>query len=131
MKTFREIIKESPVGLVGRTKDSEALQHIEDTNLAKEFRKIVRELGGKNVARQLLAGMDNEGKKALVEKEQSIESYLRDLGFKIKSENPTKYGKEIEFFKKEHAQEAFEDLKDAGFGDKFDMSLAHNTIMYS
>ena len=68
MKSFREHVKlqESPVGMVGRTKDIEAAEHIENSNIAKEFRKIVKKLGGKNVARQLLAGMDNSGTKVEV-----------------------------------------------------------------
>ena len=57
MKSFREIIK-SPVRLGTRTKDSEALAHIETSILEKEFRKIVKQLGGKNVARQLLVSMN-------------------------------------------------------------------------
>ena len=43
MKNFRELVSdlhESPVGKVGRTKDIEAQEHIENTNLEREFRKI-------------------------------------------------------------------------------------------
>ena len=133
MKTFRELTKqnESPVGKVGRTKDSEAAEHIEGSDLAKKFRKIVKQLGGKNVARQLLAQMNQKGDKVVVEGKETIESYLRDAGFKIKSEEPTKNGKEIEFFKKADAKEAYEDLKSAGFGEKYTINLAHTIITYS
>ena len=138
MKTFRDLIKdenkvvESPVGLVGRTKDSEALTHIEDSNLAKEFRKIVKQLGGKSVARQLLAGMDNSGKEVKVyENKETIETYLRNSGYKLKNEIPTKTGKELEFYKVEQAEAAFEDLKSTEFSTEYNIYLSNATIKYS
>lgn len=133
MKKFRDMA-ESPVGKVGRTKDSEALKHIEDSNLAKRFIKIVKELGGKSVARQLLAGMDNSGNRVSVssvtETSETPEKYLRSSGFKIKNEYPLKNGKELEFFKSTIAEEAFEDLKDAGFMDKYSIDLSNTSITY-
>ena len=134
MKSFRELTtqNESPVGKVGRTSGLEAAEHIEANGLEKKFAKIVKELGGKTSARLLLAKMNQSGD--ILEsknfEEESIEKYLRDVGFKIKSEEPTKNGKELEFFKQSNAEEAFEDLKTAGYGKKFDISLSHNTISY-
>jgi len=137
MKKFREIVKgledlkESPVGMVGRTKDAEAMEHIENSGLEKRFRKIVKELGGLSVARQLLQRMTMKDYVTNVdESTETIEGYLRDSGFKIKSEDASKYGKELEFYNISSAKEAFEDLKSAGFLKKFDIILSHNTITY-
>ncbi len=140
MKSFRDIIKdkelmESPVGLVGRTKDSEAAEHIENSNLAKEFRKIVKKLGGKNVARQLLSGMNTIKNvetpiaDTVVENNETPSQYLRNAGYKIKADEPTKKGKELVFYKKTEAESAFEDLKSAGFGQDYNINLANNTIV--
>jgi len=52
MENFRDLV-ESPVGTVGRTGKIDALNHIDD-NLKKKFFKIVKELGGKTVARELI-----------------------------------------------------------------------------
>jgi len=73
MKSFREIVvlAESPVGKVGRTKDSEALAHIESSDVAKRFRKIVRELGGVSVATQLLNQYKLDGRKPIVVTEET------------------------------------------------------------
>jgi len=143
MKTFREIIKdsekntkvtESPVGKVGRTTDAEALAHIENSDLAKEFRKIVKKLGGKNVARQLLAGMNTAGNKVQVtEGETTVEQYIRSMGYKIKSEKAGIRKKEIIFYKAEDSEEAFEDLQAGGFEDNYNIDLDKNkkTISYT
>ena len=138
MKTFREIVKdgkeitESPVGKVGRTKEEEALAHIENTNLAVKFRKIVRELGGKNVARQLLAGMDPVGRR-VEESNESVESFIRDMGYKIKEEKAGVKQKEIIFYKLEDANDALEDLIEAGFEEKynFDINEKRKSISYT
>jgi len=127
MKNFRDLIVESPVGQVGRTRDSEALDHIENTDVASRFKKIVKELGGKQVAKQLLMSMG----KSTVTEAQSIEAYLRSAGYKIKAENPTKKGKELEFYKSGQAEVAFDDLKSLGFMDNYTITLDHNYITYS
>jgi len=144
MKSFKDIakefqIQESPVGVVGRTSNAEAQDHISTNGLEKEFAKIVQKLGGKTAARLLLANMNSQGKivtidddgNRVTEKKESIESYLRDSGFKIKLETPTKKGKELQFFKKDSAEAAFEDLKSAGFGQDYDINLEHDVIVYS
>jgi len=129
MKSFRDLIKESPVGMVGRTGTMDAQMHIDNSDIKNEFKKIVKKLGGKTVAKALL---DNMSKKEIMsEAKESIESYLRDSGYKIKFENPTRNGKEIEFYKKSDAESAFEDLKSAGFGKDFDLSLVNTIITYS
>ena len=147
MKSFRDIIVESPVGKVGRTKDCEAIEHIEKSNLAKQFRKIVKELGGKTVARQLLAGMDQTGKKVKIQgteeteeteevvenrdlKNLSIEKFLRINGFKIKAENPLGSKKELEFFTKIDAEEALEELIYNKFDTRFNIELKGKKIIY-
>ena len=141
MKSFREIIKEeniheSPVGSVGRTKDSEALAHIESTDLAKKFRKIVKELGGKNVARQLLAGMNQSGNKVNVgnisdvseAKTMNPGTFLRDLGFKIKNEKFERYSFELEFYSAKDAKDAYTELINDDFLDYYNMSTAGKII---
>ena len=50
---FKEYIKESPVGMVGRTGQKDAQAHISD-ELMKEFQTIVKKLGGKAVVKELL-----------------------------------------------------------------------------
>ena len=130
--TIKELM-ESPVGFVGRTKKSEAEEHIANTDLEKKFKKIVKELGGKTVARQLLATLDSKGDtpedKGIYEsKDQTPAEYLRKAGFKIKSEEPTKKGIELEFYKDKDSKSALEDLTDAGFLDKYSLSLAGKFI---
>lgn len=56
-KKKKDAQNESAVGLVGRTGIQDAKNHISD-ELRKEFRRIVKALGGKTVARQLLAEMN-------------------------------------------------------------------------
>lgn len=143
MTSFRSFVKgqkvnESPVGQKGRTGVADAVVHIEGTGLEKEFQAIVKKLGGKTVARELLARMNTkadtispEGDKTLNDvelgeaKKQSENpvEYLRDGGFKIKSEEPTERGIEIEFFKEDVAREAKEDLESAGFSKKYSLNV--------
>lgn len=52
-------MNESPVGSVGRTGVRDAQAHV-TPELRAEFKKIVRKLGGKTVARQLLAEMNGQ-----------------------------------------------------------------------
>ena len=134
MKTFRELTakNESPVGKIGRTKDSEALEYIKGNHVEKEFRKIIKKLGGISVASQLLNQYKMSKRKgvAVIETKETPEKYLRASGFKIKSEEPIKDGKEIEFFKKTNAESALEDLKSAGFGKDYNLSLANTILTY-
>jgi len=129
MKTFKELA-ESPVGKVGRTKDHEAQEHIEGTNLEVKFRKLVKELGGKNVAKQLLAKMDIKDRKPVTEGTETPEKYLRNSGYKIKDEEPTKEGKELIFYKEKDAQNALQDLEDAGFGSDYTLYVTYDTLTY-
>ena len=57
MEDMEDMENESAVGLVGRTGFQDAKNHISD-ELRKEFKRIVKALGGKTVARQLLAEMN-------------------------------------------------------------------------
>jgi hypothetical protein len=138
MKSFRDMIKlqESPVGKVGRTKDSEAAEHIENSNLAKQFRKIVKELGGKNVARQLLAGMKQSGNRVKSDGTESTNeaktmnptTFLIELGYKIKDEKYEKYSFELEFYNAKDTKDAYKELQDEGFLDYYNMTSAGKII---
>ena len=57
MSEFKTFLDESAVGLVGRTGTKDAQAHV-TPELRAEFKKIVKKLGGKTVARQLLAEMN-------------------------------------------------------------------------
>ncbi len=59
-KLLKKELKESAVGLVGRTGVADAANHV-TASLRAEFKKIVKRLGGKTVARQLLAEMNAGG----------------------------------------------------------------------
>ena len=50
---FKDYLKESPVGEVGRTGKKDAEKHV-TPELQKRFMKIVKEMGGKTVAMTLL-----------------------------------------------------------------------------
>lgn len=125
------LIKESPVGTVGRTTKEEAIEHIENSDLAKKFRKIVKELGGKTVARQLLSTMTPSGnyvskptEKTNTDKiTEGIENtppqdYLRKVGFKIKDEDFDKNIIKLTFYKQSDVDMAIDDLSTIGY-DKF------------
>ena len=70
MTNFKEALKESAVGMVGRTGAIDAKAHV-TAELRAEFKKIVKKLGGKTVARQLLAEMNAGG--AIEETEEKTE----------------------------------------------------------
>lgn len=58
MKSFRDLVNESPVGQKGRTGLVDAEVHITNNpELEKKFIKMVRELGGKTVVAKILANM--------------------------------------------------------------------------
>jgi len=59
-KIFESAINESPVGMVGRTGAADAKAHV-GAELRAQFKKIVKQIGGKTVARQLLAEMNAGG----------------------------------------------------------------------
>jgi len=59
MENFTELF-ESAVGSVGRTGAADAKAHV-GPDLRAEFKKIVKKIGGKTVARQLLAEMNAGG----------------------------------------------------------------------
>lgn len=142
MKSFREFaedeVLESPVGQVGRTKDSEALAHIENaSDIQKKFKKIVRELGGVAVAKQLLSGMTQSGKKVSPEAEvieeaktMSPNKFLRDLGFKIKAEKYEKHSFNMEFFNEKDCKEAYQELLDKDFTDFYVMTRVGKFIEF-
>lgn len=50
-------MNESPVGSIGRTGVADAANHV-TPELRAKFKKLVKELGGKTVAKQLLAEMN-------------------------------------------------------------------------
>lgn len=60
IKSFRDIVNESPVGQKGRTGHEDAINHITNNpELEKQFLKMVKELGGKTVVAKILAGYNS------------------------------------------------------------------------
>ena len=59
MNKFRSFINESPVGAVGRTSQADALNYITPA-LKNEFFKLVKMLGGKMVARELINSLRSD-----------------------------------------------------------------------
>jgi hypothetical protein len=53
----KQALKESPVGSVGRTGAKDAIEYI-TPELRAEFKRIVKKLGGKTVAKELLNTMN-------------------------------------------------------------------------
>jgi len=104
--TLKQIVKEIGIGKV-----QDILRDIKDdsTNDEKEDTKNLKDL----------------------EEAQKLNpiKYLRDLGFRIKNEEPKSYGFEIEMFSKESAKNAFEELKSAGFMDTYDIEVG-NKVLY-
>lgn len=138
VKSFSELseliaseISESPVGMRGRTTEKDANDYISSSGIEQEFFKIVKKLGGKTVAKVLLDKMSSSKQEDSEISEAVIpEKYLRDSGFKIKKEYPIRNGKELEFYDKKVAKEAFEDLKSAGYMDKYTLDLANTFLTY-
>lgn len=64
---FTDFLEESPVGQVGRTSHGEALNHIENSDVEKEFFKVVKKLGGKTVAKVLLNKIKEPGNDAQIQ----------------------------------------------------------------
>jgi len=118
MKNFRDIIS--------HTKDINEIITEKNENIIEEFKNIVNKLGGTEEAKKLLFLI--EGKNIQEAKKQTPQAFLRDLGYKIKSEDPFENGFELEMFSKSSANNAFEDLKTAGFGDKYDLDLFNKNI---
>lgn len=131
--SFKKLVQtnESPVGQTGRTSSVDADRYIDENPKAVEdFKKIVQKMGGKQVARRLLDRMTFTNTKRVVSEGISdVEDYLRDVGFKIKKVNPTKDGKELEFYKDYQAEEAFEVIKSEGFLEQFNLTLQHSSIL--
>jgi len=130
--TFEKLVldfslNESPVGSKGRTGSKDADEYIaQDAALEKEFKKIVKALGGKTVAQKLLQKMSKPNIEESAKDAKQVEQYLRDAGFKIKKVHPGKEQIEIELFKSKFAEQAFEDLKSAGVTD---VELSHSSII--
>lgn len=134
MKSFKERFEtkldESPVGKVGRTGLKDADDHVDDV-LVKKFTKIVKELGGKTVARLLISKMNTV--KDVVDVDTSnheddiFESYGKDAetvliknNIKIKQKFSTKFGTEFVLAKKYDESGLKDILKDfkVTFDDK-------------
>ena len=122
--TFKKLI-ERPVWQVCRTGYADADNHV-TPELEKEFMKIVKQLGGKTVARLLLSKMNSQSNKisdtgdktlpkdlgdaAIHESEE--EDLLIKKGIKIKTKHSTKFGVEYVLFKKYTKEELQKILKD-------------------
>ena len=117
LKSFRELVKDNV---------SEEEIYI-DSKLKKEFENIVEKLGGVRKAKKIL----NEKKIIESKSNQSIEDFVRSMGFKIKDEKPGIRTKEIVFFKEEDAQEAFVDLEGENYDKKYNITLKDKSIIYN
>jgi len=124
MKKLEDLknLLESPVGVIGRTSVQDAILHI-TPELERKFNQIVKELGGKVVARILLdkisafnaidklEGKDSDlkkyqtknqidAKKNLKESIQNPEDVLIKHNIKIKQKFSTKFGIQFDLAKK-------------------------------
>jgi len=68
---FKEYLDESPVGMVGRTGEKDAVDHV-TPELEKEFMNIVRKMGGKTVARLILGKMNTQGNEVSPEGDKTL-----------------------------------------------------------
>ena len=141
MKSFRDIITESPVGQVGRTKDHEAAEHIENSGSVKKFRKLIKELGGIQVTQQLLnkfkeeakAGREGRKNKIVDDISESTDTmdpskFLRDQGYKIKNKKLEKHSFELEFFTTQDTKAAYKELVQEDFLDYYNMTTSGKFI---
>ena len=85
--TDEEIKNESAVGEVGRTSKEDAEAHI-TPELKAEFEKIIRQIGGKAVARALLDGNPDNGEITESAKDflLKMQKTLKKCGFEVKKE---------------------------------------------
>ena len=111
---------------------------IKEKTLEEKFENILMEIGEERTL-ELLQKMNfksikvsPKGYKTFIEKkqQQNPTSYLIDSGYKIKSEEPTKRGMEIEFFKNNDAKNAKEDLESAGFGKIYSFNVVGKFLEY-
>ena len=70
-------------------------------------------------------------KPRIQESTKPVTKFLRDIGFKIKSEEPTKKGMELEFFKSQDAESAKEELESAGYNRRFSINVAGKFLEYT
>jgi hypothetical protein len=73
-----DALSESPVGAVGRTGYNDAKLHV-TPELRQEFKKIVKRLGGKTVAKELLSQMNGQVTERYNKWEGSIQNLLIDV----------------------------------------------------
>ena len=103
-------------------------------DVTNTLKQIVKEIGISKVQDILRDIKDdsNTEKEELKDLEEAQKlnpiKYLRDLGFRIKNEEPKRYGFEIEMFSKESAKNAFEELKSAGFMDVYDIEVGNKSL---
>lgn len=101
--------------------------------ISEEPKKIRKELDGDNDTDYEYGDIGEKLKKVnetIVQTEIiEILKHLKDSGFKIKSNEKTSRGIELEFFKDAQAKSAFEDLKTLGLKTHF--NLEHNFIILS
>jgi len=103
-------------------------------DVTNTLKQIVKEIGISKV-QDILSNIkddSNSEKEDLKDLEEAQKlnpiKYLRDLGFRIKNEEPKSYGFEIEMFTKESAKNAFEELKSAGFMDTYDIEVGNKNL---
>lgn len=126
MSTFKNLVKESPVGEKGRTTHADADDFIDQNpQIIEQFRKIVNGMGGKAVARRVLDRMGAKKEQDLTTESSidAIEKHLRDSGFKIKKVYPNQDGsKELEFYSIKDRDSAIEDLKSVNVLTDYDVT---------
>ena len=99
MENFSKLF-ESAVGMVGRTGAADAKAHVSE-ELRTEFKAMVKKLGGKTVARQLLAEMNAGGpieesdfdNTFFDDKYNDMKPYLDDISKVMKNAGNKAYGK--------------------------------------
>ena len=97
MITFKDMLKESAVGLVGRTGAADAKAHVGEA-LRAEFKKIVKKIGGKTVARQLLAEMNAGGPIVESDSQDEFQTWLASYAKKNKVDMKSLSGDEMSKF---------------------------------
>lgn len=117
-ETFIKLVKESPVGSIGRTTHADADDFIDNNpQIIEQFRRIVNSMGGKAVARRVLDRMGAKKSQDITETAVDVETVIREHKFKIKMSYPNQDGsKELEFYTETDRDDAYVYLIDT-FGE--------------
>jgi len=112
MNKFSKLF-ESAVGSIGRTGSADAKAHV-GPELRNEFKKIVKKLGGKTVARQLLAEMNAGGPLGESDSQDAFQKwlavYMKDNNISLK--NNKTFDKELMQISKAYQTYLKSDMKE-------------------